>query len=274
MPPKGISPRTGTDAVMAPAVVLLWVAGAVAAALAKSAAVRPRTVSVHSAAPPARAHGAVELSSAPQRWPATITETLVDPEEAIDRRAEIARLQQLVSEEVQPDTQSPRPHAAVPGREDGKLLGPLIDPEVLFEDETTPWQGLAARASPSPVPSGQQTIAEPEVLLKSDRGVLLSVPLSPAEQAKAASEIVKTLCDNTCGLSYDGICSDGVASTSFCSGEEAFPAAGRGSCRVAEGSECELGTDCAPAAHLTLWQLTLSPSSRSEVTHRVPCAPL
>ena len=223
--------------------------GAVAAASAGSGAPGPQpTASVHSAASLARANGADGLS-APEPWP-TETLELIDPVEVIDRPEDVARLKQLVAEEVQPAKQSPGPYAAVPGRVAGQLLGPLIDPEeLLLDDETATWPGLAPRASPSPVPSGGQTTAKPEVLLTSDRGVLLSVPLSPAEQAKAASEIVKMLCDNTCGTSYDGICSDGAESTSFCSGEEAFPAAGRGSCKVAEGNECELGTDCTPAAH-------------------------
>lgn len=230
-------------------VVLLCCAGGVAAALASSGAPGPQpTASVHSAASVARANGADGLS-APEPWP-TETLELVDPVEVIDRPADIARLKRLVAEEVQPAKQSPGPYAAVPDRAAGQLLGPLIDPEeLLLEDEPATWPGLAPRASPSPVPSGGQKTAKPEVLLTSDRGVLLSVPLSPAEQAKAASEIVKALCDNTCATSYDGICSDGAASTSFCSGEEAFPAVGRGSCKVAEGNECELGTDCAPAAH-------------------------
>ena len=56
------------------------------------------------------------------------------------------------------------------------------------------------------------------------------------------SETATALCDNTCGLSYDGVCSDGATSTTYCSGAEAFPAAGRGSCQVAESNECEMGT--------------------------------
>ena len=232
--------------------MLLCCICAVAAVSVNSGATRPQPTSVYSAASPTRAHAAAVGLSAPDPWPSTVTETLelVDPVEIPDRPADIVRLKQLVAEEVQPAVQSPRPFAAVPGREDGHLLGPLIDPEdLLLDDEKASWPRLAPRASPSPVPSGGQKEAKPEVLLESDRGVLLSVPLSPAAQAKAASEIVKTLCDNTCDLSYDGVCSDGAASASFCSGEEAFPAAGRGSCKVAEGNECELGTDCAPTAH-------------------------
>lgn len=229
--------------------VLLCSVGGVAAASASSGAIGPQpTTRGHSAASLGRANGADGLW-APEPWP-TETLELMDPVEVIDRPADVARLKRLVAEEKQPSKQSAGPYAAVPGRAAGQLLGPLIDPEeLLLEDETTTWPGLAPRASPSPVPSGGRKIAKPEVLLTSDRGVLLSVPLSPAEQAKAAHEIVKALCDNTCATSYDGICSDGAASTASCSGEEAFPAAGRGSCKVAEGNECELGTDCTPAAH-------------------------
>ena len=234
-------------------VLVLLCAGGVAAASASSGAPGPQpTASVHRAASRARADGADGLS-APEPWPTERLE-LMDPVEVIDRPADIARLKRLVAEEVRPAEQSPGPYAALPGRAAGQLPGPLgIDPEeLLLSDEPATWPKLAPRASPSPVPSGGQTAAKPDVLLTSERGVLLSVPLSPAEQAKAASESVKALCDNTCATSYDGICSDGAKSTSFCSGEEAFPAAGRGSCKVAEGNECELGTDCAPQPIPTL----------------------
>ena len=235
-------------------VLVLLCAGGVAAASASSGAPGPQpTASVHRAASRARANGADGLW-APEPWP-TETLELMDPAEVIDRPADVARLKRLVAEEKQPAKQSAGPYAAVPGRAAGQLRGPLIDPEeLLLDDETATLPGLAPRASPSPVPSRGQKIAKPEVLLTSDRGVLLSVPLSPAEQAKAASESVKALCDNTCATSYDGICSDGAKSTSLCSGEEAFPAAGRGSCKVAEGNECELGTDCAPQPIPTLGQ--------------------
>ena len=244
--------------------LVLLCAGGVAAASASSGAPGPQpTASVHRAASRARANGADGLS-APEPWPTERLE-LVDPVEVIDRPADIARLKRLVAEEVQPAEQSPGPYAALPGRAAGQLPGPLsIDPEeLLLSDEPATWPKLAPRASPSPVPSGGQTAAKPEVLLTSERGVLLSVPLSPAEQAKAASESVKALCDNTCATSYDGICSDGAKSTSLCSGEEAFPAAGRGSCKVAEGNECELGTDCAPQPIPTLGQPALCPSLRA-----------
>ena len=102
---------------------------------------------------------------------------------------------------------------AIPGREDSGVTGPLIDPEELSDapeapaGRAEPQQGPAPLASPSPVPSSSRKLPdffeEPEELLKSDKGVLLSVPLTPAEQAKAMSETATALCDNTCSLSYE-----------------------------------------------------------------------
>ena len=241
-----------------PAVLLFCFIGVVTAAVApKPYAVPPSgTSSVGDGATRAsRGVATANWPPAPQPAPSTDVLEFVDPVEVFDRSVEIAKLKDLVNEEVQPAMPSPRPRVAIPGREDSGVTGPLIDPEELSDSPEAPaghaatQQGPAPLASPSPVASSSRKLpdffAEPEELLKSDKGVLLSVPLTPAEQAKAMSETATALCDNTCGLSYDGVCSDGATSTAYCSGAEAFPAAGRGSCQVAESNECEMGTDCA-----------------------------
>jgi len=112
----------------------------------------------------------------------------------------------------------------------------MVDPEDLeFSDNGSP----IALDSPRPQP---QT---PEELMRTDRGVMLSIPLSSGDLAKAMKEAATMKCSNTCPTSYDGICSDGARSVAFCSGAKALGAAGRGTCAVAESPECELGSDCA-----------------------------
>ena len=96
-------------------------------------------------------------------------------------------------------------------------------------------------ASPVPRPKGNSQLTQ---LMHTERGAILSAPLSSAEIAKAMAETASTVCTNTCASSYDGVCSDGATALE-CSNEEPFAVAGRGSCTAAEGSECELGTDCA-----------------------------
>ena len=93
----------------------------------------------------------------------------------------------------------------------------------------------------SPVPEPQT----PEELMRTDRGTLLSIPLSSEALAQAMKDAATMKCSNTCPTSYDGICSDGAMSVAFCSGAPALGAVGRGACAVAESSDCELGSDCA-----------------------------
>jgi len=110
----------------------------------------------------------------------------------------------------------------------------MVDPEDLeFSDNGSP----IALDSPRPQPQS------PEELVRTDRGVMLSIPLLSGDLAKAMQAMM--MCSNTCPSSYDGICSDGAMSTAFCSGAKALGTAGRGTCAVAENSDCELGSDCA-----------------------------
>ena len=160
---------------------------------------------------------------------------------------------------------SPPLSKVLPDREDGGS-SVLLDPEDLEEAEEDAGDGRRSKrvpsgadtpmasqllASPSPVPKGTGALAplgvEPEEPMAGHGGeVLLSIPLSEAEKAKAISEAVSMICDNTCAFSHDGVCQDGAVSTSSCSNAPAFTALGRGSCAAAASSECDLGTDCAP----------------------------
>ena len=133
----------------------------------------------------------------------------------------------------------PLPSEAMPDRERRDSIV-MVDPEDL--DDSPPryeTNSPIALASPRPQPQPR------EELMRTDRGVLLSIPLSPGDMTKAMKEAATMKCSNECPTSYDGICSDGAMSKAFCSGAPAFGAAGRGTCAVAENSDCELGSDCA-----------------------------
>ena len=121
----------------------------------------------------------------------------------------------------------------------------LLDPEDLA-DATTSSDRLkrlvgrgdvlpGSMASPSPQPTKPM-----EELMRTERGVLLSTPLSAEDRAKAMAEAAATKCTNSCESSYDGVCSDGATSEAFCTRAEPFAAVGRGACAVAESSDCEL----------------------------------
>ena len=152
----------------------------------------------------------------------------------------------LVTEAPSP---RPLPSEAMPDRESSDSIV-MVDPE---DVEVPPPRNLehaalfgagsarqsTALASPIPQPQSAQE------LMRTDRGVLLSIPLPAGDKAKAMKEAATVKCSNACATSYDGICSDGATSEAFCTGAKAFGAAGRGTCAVAEGSECELGSDCA-----------------------------
>ena len=161
--------------------------------------------------------------------------------------------EQLTFLEAEPQ---PSPHS--PGRiakmhdseESASAATPWPDPEELtslsvkkLKELIAPLQSPTPLASPEPKPAAASRPTEE--MLRTHRGVLLSAPLSMDEKAKAMTEMATTMCTNTCASSHDGVCSDGASKT-FCTGAEAFPPAGRGECAAAEGSECELGTDCAP----------------------------
>ena len=160
--------------------------------------------------------------------------------------------EQLMFLEAEPQTS---PHSAdrigmVHSSEGGASDVPRHDPEEVtslslkrLKELIAPLQSPTPLASPEPKPAAASRLTEE--MLRTDRGVLLSAPLSMDEKAKAMTEMATTMCTNTCASSHDGVCSDG-AFKSFCTGAEAFPPAGRGECAAAEGSECELGSDCAP----------------------------
>jgi hypothetical protein len=113
----------------------------------------------------------------------------------------------------------------------------LVDPEEVFS--------RSAMANGAELPPAPRPQPQPEKLVHTDRGVMLSTPLSSGDLAKAMKYAATMKCSNTCPTSYDGVCSDGAMSVAFCSGATAFGAAGRGTCAVAESSDCELGSDCA-----------------------------
>ena len=160
--------------------------------------------------------------------------------------------EQLTFLEAEPQ---PSPHSAgrigrVHNSEESASEAPWPDPEEVTSLSVTrlkqllaPLQSPNPLASPEPKPAAASRPTDE--MLRTDRGVLLSTPLSMDEKAKAMTEMATTMCTNTCASSHDGVCSDG-ASKSFCTEAEAFPPAGRGECAAAEGSECELGSDCAP----------------------------
>ena len=121
----------------------------------------------------------------------------------------------------------------------------LVDPEDLELSRNGATGVLFADEPPIPLASPMPQPQTPEELMRTDRGVMLSIPLSSGDLAKAMKDAATMKCSNTCPTSYDGICSDGAMSVAFCSGAKAFGAAGRGTCAVAETSDCELGSDCA-----------------------------
>ena len=210
--------------------------------------------------------GVPGASAGLEAWAAGDQTTFIDAVERTERAADVERLKMLVADESQHVGASPAPLSKVlPDREDGGS-SVLLDPEDLEEAEEDAGDGRRSKrvppgadtpmashllASPSPVPKGTGALAplgvEPEEPMAGHGGeVLLSIPLSEAEKAKAISEAVSMICDNTCAFSHDGVCQDGAVSTSSCSNAPAFTALGRGSCAAAASSECDLGTDCAP----------------------------
>lgn len=230
-------------------------------------------------------------------WATGDQTTFVDAVERTERAADVERLKKLVADEVQHVSASPAPlRKVLPDREDSDASSIMLDPEDLEEAEEDARDGRRGSngvpagadtpmpshllASPSPVPKGTGTLSslgvQPKELLSGHGGeVLLSIPLGEAEKAKAISETVSMICDNTCALSHDGVCQDGAASTSLCSDAPAFTALGRGTCAAAVSSECELGTDCAcqaspqhsaarpaPVAHL------IDPRARLRLAYR------
>ena len=142
----------------------------------------------------------------------------------------------LIASEPSP---RPLPSGVMPDRERRDSVV-MVDPEDL-DDSPPRYEAKSPIALASPRPQPQLN----EELMRTNRGVLLSIPLSPGDMAKAMKEAATMKCSNECPTSYDGICSDGATSRAFCSGALAFGAAGRGTCAVAENSDCELGSDCA-----------------------------
>ena len=148
---------------------------------------------------------------------------------------------QLVTEALTP---SPLAAEVMPDRESRDSIL-MVDPEDLELGRNGATVAPYGAESPIPLASPIPQPQTPEELMRTDRGVVLSIPLSSGDLAKAMKEAATMKCSNTCPSSYDGICSDGAMSVAFCSGAKAFGAAGRGTCAVAESSECELGSDCA-----------------------------
>ena len=121
----------------------------------------------------------------------------------------------------------------------------LVDPEDLELSRNGATVAPYAANPPIPLASPVPQPRAPEELMRTERGTLLSIPLSSEDLAKAMKDAATMKCSNTCPTSYDGICSDGAMSVAFCSEAPAFGAVGRGACAVAESSDCELGSDCA-----------------------------
>ena len=147
----------------------------------------------------------------------------------------------LVSEAPSPQ---PQPAEVFPDGESRDSIV-LVDPEDLELSRNGATVAPYAANPPIPLASPVPQPRAPEELMRTERGTLLSIPLSSEDLAKAMKDAATMKCSNTCPTSYDGICSDGAMSVAFCSGAPAFGAVGRGACAVAESSDCELGSDCA-----------------------------
>ena len=78
----------------------------------------------------------------------------------------------------------------------------LVDPEEVFS--------RSAMANGAELPLAPRPQPQPEKLVHTDRGVMLSTPLSSGDLAKAMKYAATMKCSNTCPTSYDGVCSDGA----------------------------------------------------------------